>query len=1295
MSKNSTLNLDELTLKQTYAMALIFAEILRHSWYAGASHEVMKKQTDFKEANKALTPMRGMVARMNRYPTHPYEYFGFLNLVLDQNKLQFEDEVGNLEYDSHLARGMKFANKSIDKGAGGDFPLMGVIGKELWQKQQFENKLKSHVKYSGVEWVEWFRQNDPDYTWSVRDLERYPSRFRSSDPESGDSAGSPVKMVPQFGPMYIAAYEEMRKIKKLNSEKSFEGTTVTALDIAKLCWALTTKPIGTGALAAAERIVAPPESDKIDTAGGTKVSKTAKDDNPQDKPPPSKPPGQQPGIEVSPNAIHLNLDNLNDCGSWEQNSLAQKALAAVITTNAATQSARLTMATMAKMKGEATLLSKLFSKLRKPGTGKRSLTKWLLQIGAAGGAGYVAHASGAEDAAAGIVGGSIGLFNPVTAVMVVGAGLYLDETEITCVLDKILLGAIIGTGAVATPEAVRSLTRSGKALFNKVEKAKAEKIPFVIGDETAELIGLNRTELALRVQQDIATDINKIDEELRELADRQEVDFLYAADRAGAKQIKAGEAETAYRVAKDAVKGAQANYNRVRANARGEFDNVAQSGYDAAAAQKDLEQAKEALKKAESTRDGMRTAAAMKEGAMSIEEIINEAIKSKKLYLEYMPESGEVLWLVDDTISLQKSAARQLPVGDNAYDLAKETEDYVELAGLLNHRLRKATAEMDANRIDKMEDIVRSTKKIIDEVQAAAEEGKDITIKPLLKVIGKLAKETLDNSAGGKELVASVDRYLEARKAFNEALGAGDENLKASTDIFNALKDKLRLHMSGGDLVAKDILDHLRNPAAETNKAIRKIGDNIRRRFDDLGAGASEITKRTKILEAFEACHKAEAEVLLKLEELEVVFQSRSRQLQEWVKAAVATKGKAAYTTADRYFDTQGAYPTEFREAVAKAFAKKLRYRVGRGVDPEDAAEAGLAGGQLVRDPNWYEKSRMLRDLFNPENKPMKVGAAAAKVSGYLAPSVSLYYYKDSISDNVDSSALSSEFKKKWNTLNSAQKLLLVKSSFTALYNTLQFSLKNAQREVKVKEIFKATKETKEDQNIWPLIIWLTERPGAGAGIIRAYDQIRPSTGESDEAMGWFEKDKSWVPVLPLVYAGPVIKSKRLHADTKFNDHFSGAPVGEMDEVAFHGNDSFFTKLVTFIKEKREVILGAIAIDGTVKENKRRPKVMQKSEIYNLIKEAFQDNVYGKYPYSHKAGQEEDDPQDYQQDWDSMSLEILEDRSRDRAIQFAKILVKEFELLTFVLDAVGKDQSLGAEILRKMEESPNNQNKMA
>jgi hypothetical protein len=104
---------------------------------------------------------------------------------------------------------------------------------------------------------------------------------------------------------------------------------------------------------------------------------------------------------------------------------------------------------------------------------------------------------------------------------------------------------------------------------------------------------------------------------------------------------------------------------------------------------------------------------------------------------------------------------------------------------------------------------------------------------------------------------------------------------------------------------------------------------------------------------------------------------------------------------------------------------------------------------------------------------------------------------------------------------------------------------------------------------------------------------------------------------------------------------------------------------------------------------------MNRDEIKKLIKEAFTDKVYGQYPYSHKGGQDDEATEDYQEEWDRLSLDIVEDRSREGAIKFAKILVKDFEILTFVLDAVGKDQSLGSEILKKMEETQADAEKLA
>tara|TARA_R110002096_G_scaffold48749_1_gene129012 strand:+ start:491 stop:805 length:315 start_codon:yes stop_codon:yes gene_type:complete len=104
---------------------------------------------------------------------------------------------------------------------------------------------------------------------------------------------------------------------------------------------------------------------------------------------------------------------------------------------------------------------------------------------------------------------------------------------------------------------------------------------------------------------------------------------------------------------------------------------------------------------------------------------------------------------------------------------------------------------------------------------------------------------------------------------------------------------------------------------------------------------------------------------------------------------------------------------------------------------------------------------------------------------------------------------------------------------------------------------------------------------------------------------------------------------------------------------------------------------------------------MNRDEIKKLIKEAFTEKAYGQYPYSHKGGEGDEPAEDYQVEWDQFSLDILEDRTRQGAVQLAKILVKEFEILTFVLDAVGKDQSLGSEILRKMQQESSKSDKQA
>tara|TARA_B100000212_G_scaffold342150_1_gene327932 strand:+ start:454 stop:2025 length:1572 start_codon:yes stop_codon:yes gene_type:complete len=104
-------------------------------------------------------------------------------------------------------------------------------------------------------------------------------------------------------------------------------------------------------------------------------------------------------------------------------------------------------------------------------------------------------------------------------------------------------------------------------------------------------------------------------------------------------------------------------------------------------------------------------------------------------------------------------------------------------------------------------------------------------------------------------------------------------------------------------------------------------------------------------------------------------------------------------------------------------------------------------------------------------------------------------------------------------------------------------------------------------------------------------------------------------------------------------------------------------------------------------KNIKEFKTMNKEHVKKLIQEAFIDNVYGRYPYSHKSGGEEEPTDDYLEEWKSFCLEMIQDKSRQKAIEVAKILVKDLELFEDVLDAAGQNKSLGSEILRKFQET--------
>ncbi len=112
-----------------------------------------------------------------------------------------------------------------------------------------------------------------------------------------------------------------------------------------------------------------------------------------------------------------------------------------------------------------------------------------------------------------------------------------------------------------------------------------------------------------------------------------------------------------------------------------------------------------------------------------------------------------------------------------------------------------------------------------------------------------------------------------------------------------------------------------------------------------------------------------------------------------------------------------------------------------------------------------------------------------------------------------------------------------------------------------------------------------------------------------------------------------------------------------------------------------------VADTPTTIKKQRESKTMNQDDIKKLIKEAFTDKVYGKYPYSHKSGDQEEPAEDYMETWKKLCLDVVRDESRTTAIAVAKLLVKDLELFEDVLDLAGQNQSVGTEILKIMEKN--------
>ena len=136
-------------------------------------------------------------------------------------------------------------------------------------------------------------------------------------------------------------------------------------------------------------------------------------------------------------------------------------------------------------------------------------------------------------------------------------------------------------------------------------------------------------------------------------------------------------------------------------------------------------------------------------------------------------------------------------------------------------------------------------------------------------------------------------------------------------------------------------------------------------------------------------------------------------------------------------------------------------------------------------------------------------------------------------------------------------------------------------------------------------------------------------------------------------------------------------------------------KLGSTMKKKIRRRLGKIIKqsyeDNKLQEvNSRNQNILRGDYQYlsNLVKDTILEyralDNYNQYPYNSEIGSSEEEQKDFIEDWKDFELSLVRDESRNSAIELAKILIKDLELFGDVIDLVGKNQSVGTEILKKI-----------
>jgi hypothetical protein len=519
-----------------------------------------------------------------------------------------------------------------------------------------------------------------------------------------------------------------------------------------------------------------------------------------------------------------------------------------------------------------------------------------------------------------------------------------------------------------------------------------------------------------------------------------------------------------------------------------------------------------------------------------------------------------------------------------------------------------------------------------------------IKLKDLSRTFEGLAAKTLLEPALGKKLTQNLEEYIsKVEKAVNIILAGAD---KADDKITWAMAQKM-VHQASFSKATAVTVSHL-----------------------------SE--------EVIAALQNSTRNVMTSLTEIEVRYQYGLLELKQHLMAAGNIKG--THTNKSLAFLASSNTAESFAQEAAFALARKVKGVMVKGVLNRRVFPSGG-----VPRPASQGVSILSKFLSKVE----KLGGAAKAAPWALPafiPALSLLTVRSLVEAHTENIA------KKLNSENpailKAVKSLGVRAAIDELIKALESDLllgaaNPRDSSLKFPDMEDYLKAAKGARSIGDLVLRLdADAVDAKVGVDRLLADMPKLQGvltdqTEIESAGIFRLGTG---ALQLAMDSSSSLFKPVYDNIASN---GPSAVYKQQPSDGEGPNGAIQRLITILKSKKEEIIeiaGKLAQVQKENSTNKGTKIMQKNEIYNLIKEAYADNVYGQYPYSHTAGDEGQGREDYQEEWDKFSLDMLEDRTRQSAIDFSKILIKEFELLTFVLDAVGQDQSLGSEILRRMQE---------